>query len=366
MGSNDKRCLPPGYTLVEIMVAVFITLVVMGGVYRTLRDESVNQERSEQILDMQNNARVALDRIARDVRRAGFLGCSGIPKANTLNNRGPNSWVQPFTIADATLPGGADWDGGGAILTQVVDDSALTVDYLGEPLGFSDNSPTDHPFYEEGTDAITLVFLTGERELTSAMSSQTADISVGPNNFGQSEILYVTDCEYFSLFQKTDSNYTTTVKHEATGINDTNDLGENYGQKSLARVYRLASATYFIRKDKFQLCYNSTGEAIANNIEDLQFQFLFDEDGDNDLSDEVWQDSLGAHESKDVRAVRIWLLAMSEPDFSFTDTDKYDYPNSPYAANSPAELAPITKPAYGEHRHRFFASAVVYLRNAGL
>ena len=57
---------------------------------------------------------------------------------------------------------------------------------------------------------------------------------------------------------------------------------------------------------------------------------------------------------------------MSAPDYGYTDTNTYVYPNSPYAASSPASFAPIASPSDGEHRHRYLASAVVLLRNTGL
>ena len=376
---------PRGYTLVEIMVAMVITLIVMGGVYRAMVDENVNQERSENILDMQNNARVAMAGMVKDIRRAGFLGCGGDLAANTLTNIGSNSsYINGLTIAQAPPGLVRDMVNYNTILDQLVATPAYTINYLGTPLAFYDNAPASHNFYAEGTDALTLVFLSGETMVSPAlpMTAGNDPITLKTGAFDLWDILVVSDCQNFSIFQKTNADNANPVAHAInTGINGTSDdLKKNYGAAAPARVYKLNTATYFINKNNFDFCYNNTDQPIASNIEDLQFQFLFDTDDDKDLTEESWQGNLGASAPSDVRAIRIYMLAMSEPDYSYTDNHNYNYPNSPYCSaawnadplsscsgvGSPASMAPITSPGAGEHRHRYLASAVVLLRNAGL
>ncbi|MBU0674357.1 MAG: PilW family protein [Proteobacteria bacterium] len=161
-------------------------------------------------------------------------------------------------------------------------------------------------------------------------------------------------------------------------LNTTNDLELAYGTLNQASVYRLNIATYFIR-DK-DLYYNGTNNKIANNIEDLQFQFIFDTDADNDLTDEAWQNSFTVggttYPAEAARAIRVFLLARSEPIYRYLNKTTYDYPNSPYysvvntfgSANggggSPASQAPMADK--GEYRYRMLASSTIYLRNAGI
>ncbi len=376
MGKANQKMMARGYTLVEIMVAMVITLIVMGGVYRAMVDENVNQERKEAILEMQNNARVAMAAMVRDIRRAGFLGCGGDLAANILTNTGSDAtYIGKLTIAQAPPTGtGLDRDMNyNTILKQLLDfDTYLaptSFSYLGTPLAFSDDAPAGHDYYAAGTDALTLVFLSGETMVNPAnpMTAGTDPIILKSAAFEEGDILVVSDCQNYSIFQKTNVASTTAARAVNTGLNDASiDLLHNYGQAAPARVYKLNTATYFIRKDNFEFCYNNINQPIASNIEDLQFQFLFDTDDDKDLTEETWQGNLGANDPSKVRAIRIYMLAMSEPDYSYTDTNTYDYPNSPYAASSPASFAPMASPSAGEHRHRYLASAVVLLRNSGL
>jgi prepilin-type N-terminal cleavage/methylation domain-containing protein len=393
-----KSYLPPGFTLVEIMVSMVITLIVMGGVYRTLADEDINHDRSEKILDMQNNARSAMERIARDVRRTGSLGCGGELAKNTLKNS-----VTTDTAFISQYTAGAPWTGGEAILSTLVTaaGAGTSINFLSEVMGFNNDAAAGHALYQVATDALTLVYLSEEREVVGGTMGAGApptddSFTLTARGFGQNDILYITDCQNYSLFQKTNGADVATVDHLAsTGINTADvDLGKDYGAQATARVFKLNTATYFIRTGGgFELCRNDITRQIASNIEDLQFEFLGDLDGNGNLANDTWQPSLaGFTSARAVRAVRIWVLAMSEPDFSYSDNNTYDYPNSPYytpdpntiyrdaagnlkppnpftslngAGGSPAALA-LASPPDGEHRHRYLASAVVYLRNAGL
>ncbi|MCK5322883.1 MAG: prepilin-type N-terminal cleavage/methylation domain-containing protein, partial [Desulfobulbaceae bacterium] len=103
---QDIRQKQSGYTLVEIMVAMVITLIVMGGVYKTFTSESVNTEKEQMRIDMQMSGRVILDLISRDIRAAGFEGCGGTLAANTLSNKGATDVLQTYTTTGtaASLP----------------------------------------------------------------------------------------------------------------------------------------------------------------------------------------------------------------------------------------------------------------------
>ena len=72
LGNNTTYHSHRGYTLVEIMVVMLISFIVLGGVYKAITTESIEMDKEEIILDMQLNARAALDIIAADIRKAGF------------------------------------------------------------------------------------------------------------------------------------------------------------------------------------------------------------------------------------------------------------------------------------------------------
>jgi prepilin-type N-terminal cleavage/methylation domain-containing protein len=79
-----------GFSLVELMIAMTVTLIVTGAIYGLLTSGSNAFRREPELADRQQNIRVAMDLVARDVFNAG----AGLP-----------TFSQVFTLTDPT--GGA-------------------------------------------------------------------------------------------------------------------------------------------------------------------------------------------------------------------------------------------------------------------
>jgi prepilin-type N-terminal cleavage/methylation domain-containing protein len=60
-----------GFSLVELMIALTVTLIVSGAIYGLLTSGSAAFRREPELADRQQNIRVAMDVIARDVFNAG-------------------------------------------------------------------------------------------------------------------------------------------------------------------------------------------------------------------------------------------------------------------------------------------------------
>jgi prepilin-type N-terminal cleavage/methylation domain-containing protein len=80
-----------GFSLVELLVAVFITLIISGAIYGLIASGETAFRREPELADRQQNIRIAMDMIQRDVELAG----QGLP------------WfAQAFTVTDdATATG---------------------------------------------------------------------------------------------------------------------------------------------------------------------------------------------------------------------------------------------------------------------
>jgi len=78
---------PEGFSLVELMVAMTITLIVSGAIYGLLTSGSNAFRREPEVADRQQNIRLAMDLITRDVFNAG----SAVPP-----------FAQVFTIQDVS------------------------------------------------------------------------------------------------------------------------------------------------------------------------------------------------------------------------------------------------------------------------
>ena len=64
-----------GFTLIEVMISIVITLIVMSSVFALLTQGQRAFEREPEIADLQQSARSVLDMVSRDILQAG----SGLP-----------------------------------------------------------------------------------------------------------------------------------------------------------------------------------------------------------------------------------------------------------------------------------------------
>lgn len=85
-----------GFTLVELMIALVLGLVVIGGVISVLLSNQQTYRTNQALSQVQDGSRTAFEFLARDIRQAGLTGCGNASKvANVLNNSPTN--------------GGTDW-----------------------------------------------------------------------------------------------------------------------------------------------------------------------------------------------------------------------------------------------------------------
>lgn len=67
MNTNDK-----GFTLVELMIAMAVGLIVLGAVYGVFTVQSKHLANQEQLTEMHQNARIAMEMMVREITMAGY------------------------------------------------------------------------------------------------------------------------------------------------------------------------------------------------------------------------------------------------------------------------------------------------------
>src|SRR5437868_12678839 len=135
-----RRRRDAGFTLIELMVAMAVTLVIMAAVLSVFKKASDAAYQVSLRAEMQANARVAINEIVLDLNQAGTkMGSGGIsiPEA-------PGG-INPLFGCDAS---GCHLPGSGATGTNQFTDGVLykiTPGHLAGPLvaGSPDNQPTD-------------------------------------------------------------------------------------------------------------------------------------------------------------------------------------------------------------------------------
>lgn len=95
--SNRRK----GFSLVEMLVALAIAGLVMTTIYEVFINQSRTQYIQDMVAEMQQNARAAMDLMARDVRLAGYdlIGAKGVIRERS------SQYVYPITGVDGGTNG---------------------------------------------------------------------------------------------------------------------------------------------------------------------------------------------------------------------------------------------------------------------
>ena len=97
-----------GFTLVELMVAMSIFLLILVGIFQVFDPSRNAYQVSERKLDVQQNARVAMDRMARQIRMTGYF-------PENVDNDNTNDLQNPIQVGtESALSVAGDLDGTGA------------------------------------------------------------------------------------------------------------------------------------------------------------------------------------------------------------------------------------------------------------
>jgi type IV pilus assembly protein PilW len=83
------HCAQRGISIVEIMVAMTLSLILMGGVIQVFSSSKTTYRVNEAMSRLQEDGRFGMELMSRDVRMAGYSGCSRYgPVTNTLKDQG--------------------------------------------------------------------------------------------------------------------------------------------------------------------------------------------------------------------------------------------------------------------------------------
>lgn len=298
-----------GLTLVEVMVAMVIGLILLGGVIQIFVTNRVVAKAQSASARVQENGRTALDMLTDEIRMAGFQGCTA------LDNITPNSIVSPagsvVFSADNAISG-HEYSGG----TWV---PALT------------NAPTN---VVDGTDLVELRTASCAAFLTSNMSTDNANIQIGSNstcNFQAGDILIISDCTSADVFKATNvsnGGSVTTIAH-TNSSNTTNRLTKPYGAD--ATVSKFEVVKFYIRDNDYGVpaLYEASGVdgsdvvELVEGVEDMQV--LYGEDTSNNGAIDVYREAGNVNDWADVVGLKLTLLLQSPEDEVTSAKQTYTY-----------------------------------------
>ncbi len=288
---NQKWLTDQGFTLVELMVAMAISLVVMGAIFLTFKSQQDSYIIQDQITATQQNLRAAMYMLTRDIQMAGYY--------------------TNFDTATYTM----DWD-----------DLDGTNEII-RPLIYARNNVADGggDNIKDNTDVIVIVKASSEGRRLGAGEDATAGIITLTSrdlDWDGDDDLNNTGKKYGILARENLSAAEFFEVDSAAGtITPPSGLTQNYDVddwifRADVIIYRVdENATNpSLRRRNFGQD-NGNYQVVAENIDNLQFQYL--------LSDGTWTNNPAGQEPN-VRAVEISLLARTaNTNRGYTDNNTY-------------------------------------------
>lgn len=222
-----------GVSLIELMIAMVLGLIVIGGVISLFVSNSQTYRATEALSHVQESARTAFELLARDIRQAAGTACGASDRiANTLEDKG--LWWQ-------------DWVG---IMGYDAPTAAAAVDF-GSAIGQRIN----------GTDALLLQGMnnTGLYIASHNVTSANFKINAATTTLSTNDILMICDFTQASIFQATsyNSQNVTVVHNTGTGTIGNcskglgfpticTTLGNPYQYSQNSQIARLSAVTWYI------------------------------------------------------------------------------------------------------------------------
>ena len=304
MALKTTKKQPQGFTLVELMVVLVILGIISVGTITAITGQSKVYHSEEDLIDMQMNARVAMERITFLLRMSG-VNCSdsfgndltsgnmvthGDVAANPLTAMFTITNNTPSTSDQLTLVGASRRVGH---ITSVPANNQIKLDC------------NEYPKLEGTVSAKSYIAITPRDEnryqTISAISSTTTKtpILTLTNSLDSDELAELTA----AFAAKDSSGVSTPVVIDVYQVQ--------------AFSIRLVNSSLRIDEN---ISLSSTQLDVADNIQDLQFQYGIDTGSDGQI--DSWVDN--PTDITQIRAVRVFILARTgKIDKTYTDTKTY-------------------------------------------
>ena len=324
-----------GFSLVELMIALVITLILLGGISQIFLSSKKSFTVQDTLGRMQENGRFSVDMLTADLRRAGYWGgnadisqISGTLGSTDDDGTCATTDTTWGRMVETRIYGLNDTSAGYACLTGYSQGDALVLRYASPWVLGGTTLPTA-PTAAENANRIFL-----RSSLFSGRIFQGKDIDLQENDMDLDSTTPPKPSERVSELIAHAYYIGSTAASQCSGVNVPTlrrvDLGNN-GQPGSAE--------------------------IAFGIEQMQVRYGLDTDGDNtvdqfrDASDVV-DAGPPATDWDNVIAARIWLLTRAEcPETGFTNTNTYPM----------ADIVYDPSPDDGFRRQLY--QSTVYLRN---
>lgn len=331
-----------GLTLVELLVALIIGLVLVGGVAQIFVSNKQAYHLSDELARMQESARYAFYVLSRDLRMAGYLGCNSRSRAMVPGDDpdDPDAGEEMMRVnvafsssVDTFTPrkGIEGWEArntGYADEFSVIENAPVTVDAASSSIwtpGGGAKLEDDKVYPVANSDIIRVWQAQGDPVIATAVSPTDLTLAES-HDFEPKDVLMITDCTNVDIVVACGVSGTSVSLDGCSGAvsNDTskplfNDTGSHV-DKLVGYVYYVSkrerdanNPPALFRREIGKDAVSPRAQELVEGVESIQF--LYGEDTDTTNPDGIANRYVEADDVgdwKDVVSVRVAMLVQSE------------------------------------------------------
>lgn len=362
-----------GFTIVELMVALVLGLILLGGVVQIYLSTKTTHKITEGLSRLQESTRFSLDMMARDIRMAGYIPCGQPQTTATLVINAATFWwsdifqqpIQGFEGGAAVLPNGV------TLTNRVAGSDALLILRGGRNVAAINS-------YNNATAQFTM-----QRSLgPNWVDSGTLMIACDPRHAAFFQVGNYTNANPFSNVMVSTSgnlpgNCTVDLGETPGNCSGTGQTGDNYAFDDDAQLVDYKAVIYYVANSvagggdnslfRINLLVDGSNNIITSNPEELlegvdNMQLLYGLDGAdaNGVADHYVQaNEVADWANVNVVTVRIGLLLASANGLRSEDKDRYLVANTFIGPESGSDAVTHTE----DGRKRYVSSTTVGVRN---
>ncbi len=389
---NPLRKHQQGVTLIEMMIAMTLSLILLAGIVVIMRGSKVTYDTQGDASRIQEGARYALDYIGRDLRMTGYFGCSGGMPRNIPNNFTALEGRDNVTVGSSAVQSDVirisymDTNQNAFAIIHcppyvAYENYLQSIGYATEAAyqaaGVCPSRGADFANFQIAVAATPLPAGAGVTGTPLNLATIAAPGFVIPGEINNGDILVASDCAGSDLYDATLSGNNLTLVHRITSqlglVRTYNNAYAGKAQSYGSELRPLRTWRYYVAqvnrngRNYFALCRDtnqlgaSTNNCQADNeliegVENLQVRYGVLNANNNNLQYMNAAQVTQAARWGDVVSVRLVLLMQSADQRFNREKDERTYtldaddPNNPY---DPPD----------DHRIRRVFSSTVVLRN---
>ena len=242
MFNHQKQKINNGFSLIELLVAMTLGLFLIGGAITMFMSNSRTYNEQVSMSRLQENARFALDILMRDIRIAGYSGCSDDFNSVTNNISVDAKQLLSFINAiEGIEQGSTTW----------------------KPSASTENITS----IKAGTDGIAVRYFQNLSPLTAAMTAIDGDLTIDATAAAlkSGDLFAVSDCGSADIFALSADINAGIIKHAEVVTNGTNNTTGN-----LSKLYLLDSSLMRVISRRYIIKFATNGQPSLFRIQYLK------------------------------------------------------------------------------------------------